>query len=83
MAEERVEQVDDLGRSLVIVGFVGEEKVFELNALWDEELVEVLEDKRDVVAGMEVVEKATEFWMYWNLFRTLDDQHAPSGIILQ
>lgn len=27
VAEERVEQVDELGRSLVIVGFVGEESL--------------------------------------------------------
>lgn len=72
-AEERVEQVGELGRSRFLGGFVGEEKVFELDAFWDKELVEVLEDRGT----------GTEFWMYWSLFRTLDDHHVPCGIILQ
>jgi len=45
------EQVSEVGGSLVVEGFVGEEKDFELDALWDREPVEFLEDRGDVVTG--------------------------------
>ena len=46
-----VEQICEVGGGLVMEGFVSEEKEFELDALWDREPVEVLEDRGDVVTG--------------------------------
>jgi len=40
-----VEQVTEVGRVLVMEGFVNKEKDFELNSLWDQEPVEVPEDR--------------------------------------
>lgn len=46
-----VGQVSEVGRSLVMEGFVSEEEDFELDPLWDREQVEVLEDRDNVVAS--------------------------------
>lgn len=55
---------------VVIEGFVSEEKDFELNLLGDWEPAENLEDggEQEWVSG-----RAAEFWVYFSLFRTLDD----------
>lgn len=55
-------QVSEVGRSLVMEGFVSEEEDFELDPLWDREKVEVLED-RDNVVSMWVRRQAAESWM--------------------
>lgn len=49
-----VEQVSEVGRGLVIEGFMSEEKDFELNSLWHREPMKVLKDWGDVFscAGM-------------------------------
>lgn len=52
-----VEQVSEVGRGLVVKGFVSEEKDFKVDALWDREPVEVLEDGGDVVTGAGVSEQ--------------------------
>lgn len=57
-----VGQVSEVGRSLVMEGFVSEEEDFELDPLWDREKVEVLED-RDNVVSMWVRRQAAESWM--------------------
>lgn len=51
-----VEQVSEVGRGLVIEGFMSEEKDFELNSLWHREPMKVLKDWSDVVAGASVGE---------------------------
>ena len=51
-----VEQVTEVGRGLVMEGFVCEEKDFELNSLWDREPVEVPEDRGDVVSLFKVLD---------------------------
>lgn len=55
-----VGQVSEVGRSLVMEGFVSEEEDFELDPLWDREKVEVLEDN---VVSMWVRRQAAESWM--------------------
>lgn len=40
-----VEQIGEVGRGLVVKGFAHEEDLFELDALWDREPVEVLDDR--------------------------------------
>ena len=54
-----VEQVSEVGRGLVMEGFVCEEEDFELNALWDREPVEVLEDGGNVFTGAGVGEQTS------------------------
>ena len=46
-----MEQVSEVGRGLVMEGFVCEEEDFKLNTLWNWEPVEVLEDRSDVMTG--------------------------------
>lgn len=46
-----VEEASEVGGSLVMEGFLREEKDFELDLLWDREPAEVLEDGGDVVTG--------------------------------
>ena len=69
-----MEQVSEVGRSLIMEGFVCKEEDFELNALWNWEPVEVLEDGSDVITGAGVGEQTCsrifgctvaylEFWM--------------------
>ena len=48
-----MEQVSEVGRGLVMEGFVCEED-FKLNTLWNWEPVEVLEDRSDVITGGDV-----------------------------
>jgi len=52
-----MEKVSEVGRGLVMEGFVCEEEDFELNMLWNWEPVEVLEDRSDVITGVEVGEQ--------------------------
>ena len=52
------DQVSEVGGGLVMEGFVGEEKDFELDALRDREPVEFLKDGGDMVAGAGVGEEA-------------------------
>lgn len=40
-----VEQIGEVGRGLAVKGFTHEEDLFELDALWDREPVEVLDDR--------------------------------------
>jgi len=47
-------QATEVGRGLVMEGFVCEEENFELNSLWDQEPVEVSENRGDVVTGLGV-----------------------------
>ena len=47
-----VEQASEVGRRVVMEGFVSEEKDFELDLLWGRELVEVLEDWGYVGMGL-------------------------------
>lgn len=54
-----VEQVTEIGRGLVMEGFVSEKKDFELNSLWDREPVEVPDDRGDVVTGAGVGEQTS------------------------
>lgn len=52
-----MEHVSEVGRGLVMEGFVCEEEDFELNALWNWEPVEFLEDRSDVITGAGVGEQ--------------------------
>ena len=52
-----MEQVSEVGRGLVMEGFVCEEEDFELNTLWNWEPVEALEDRSDVIMGAGVGEQ--------------------------
>ena len=52
-----VEQVGEVAGGLVVKGFVSEKKEFKVNALWDGEPVEILEDGGDVVTGAGVSEQ--------------------------
>lgn len=51
-----VEQVSEVGRGLVMKGFMCEEEDFELNSLWDRKPMEVLEDRGNMVTGAGVSE---------------------------
>ena len=53
-----VEQVSEVGKGLVMEGFVCEED-FEFNLLWDGEPVKVLEDRGNVVTGAGVGEQTS------------------------
>ena len=46
-----MEQVSEVGRGLVMEGFVCEEEDFKLNTLWDWEPVEVLKNRSNVITG--------------------------------
>ena len=46
-----MEQVSEVGRGLVMEGFVCEEEDFELNTQWNWEPEEVLQDRSDVITG--------------------------------
>ena len=64
-----VEQVSEVGRGLVMEGFVWEEEDFELNLLWGREPVEVLEDRGNVVTGAGVGEQTSSrvFLTYFSI----------------
>ena len=46
-----MEQVPEVGGGLEMEGFVGKEEDLEMDALWEREPVEVLQDRGDVVMG--------------------------------
>lgn len=54
-----VEQVGEAGGGLVVEGIMSEEKNFKLDPLCDREPVEVLEDRGDVVTGVDMDEQAS------------------------
>ncbi len=54
-----VEQVSEVRGSLVMKGFVSEEKSFKLDVLWDREPVEVPENGGDVITRVGVSEQAS------------------------
>lgn len=53
-----VEQVGEVGRGLIVLGFVSKGEDFELDALTDREPVEAFEDRGDMVMGAGVGEEA-------------------------
>ena len=53
-----IQHVGEVGGSLIVEGFMGEEENFELDAQFDGEPMEVLEDRGDVVSGSGVGEES-------------------------
>ena len=51
-----VEQVCEVGRGLVMEGFVGEKEELEVVLMWDREPVQVLQNRADVFVGAGVGE---------------------------
>lgn len=52
------EQVSEIRGSLVVKGFVSEEKDFEVNAVFDGQPMEILKDWSDVLSGWSVSQQA-------------------------